>query len=1197
MDYLQPESPRQARRRPIGAGEFGLGSTYSDGLDAPMEAWERDQLLEGLDNVSGQTSSGLFTALDYPASLLRGVLAGKDFGQQASESELLDVWGLRPSKEALGGFGRPLAEFAVGAGIDPLNLLTFGGSTLTKAGRVAKGAGLLDDASRVASRALINSGDELSSFGKAASKSWLDNFDKKLSDLTDSDLAARPLVGTRAARKSTTLQDLIDAADNPIDAERSVRDAAGWLGVNRGQALGRDIGWHLPFSSIGVSTNVPILGSLANGAFDRIGQAVRWSAPGRYLHGVFDSSVSGATDETGQIIAKQVNRARELGEQEGRRRASDILQKLPQESFTPDNQQLLRRVLAGPQVADASDISQVASSPGMQAVVDDWRAAAPDYIRRSRDAGVSSAELTDPYGAMYFPRHANKNQFPEMVSTGGGGQRDFSVITGDQLARSESLKIPGGEATIQKLSLDPNVAGHARTAATDEEAARYIHKYANDLIAARMPGAPEYTMDQALGAARLFHRIDPSAIRQGFPLFGASVGEDIVRYMTGREKSIRVANTLYDIMASSAKLGSPMSQDTRLPGGAYRSFVGAQEAFDRLGLRTVRDPATKTDFGAASQLLDRLEARFGAGAVSDIKNVSIDERLFDRLTKIADFYERPETSSLFLKTVDNITKLFKGSILAWPARFVRDWYSAVISNFIEIKNPSHLMSGYAGAKFLVQGQYDRLESVLRRIPRYRALSAAERKRLFLSDMAASQVLTGRGLADVADELASDASGAGVISELIPGSSPRTTAMMQLTDALKGRKPIGSNKATYSELLPLLNPAAIPSRVGRLAESIRHPLKVLDEKQVKNPILRWSNKTGDLTDAINRVAGYIGLLRQGLDPMEAARRIKASQVDYQSLTKVEREFLRRIFPWYAYTSRILKYVAKELWENPGGMYQQFALRAPEKLQESDSSEYIPQRLKENFAINLDRARNLPVVGSLVDLLSPGGTTDTYLHDFDIPGIDPINKGSIKRDPVTGSILPWASLKSTGLNLLGDMTPLIKGPLQMLLGTDVVTKRDLRSQVTTPQMLLRKAGIPEGSDVDLLANQISPLLDIIPFYPRGSQTVRRLMDDRNVPDFATRRNQTIFNTFTGGKVQPVTDEARTLDARRTLEDVLQPYSRSFEQRYIPEEFLPNLPPEIQRLYTLDRSLNREQRLREKARKAANANPMGLNPLTLY
>lgn len=1193
MNLYESETPRRTRRKPIGTGVFGEGPLYVDPAveQETLDPAVRDEMLDNLSRSSGQGISTLLDVIDTPRGYLQGWLAGRP-GERVTGEELLDTYGLLPSEQALGGWGRPLAGFAAEALGDPLNIVTLGASSLSKAGRVAKAAGLLDDAGRVASKQLLASGDDLGSFGRSAAKSWQDNFGKAVTDLTDADLSARPLVGRRMAQKRLTLEDLVEAQADRQAAIEKINNAAGMSDYQslRGQRLGGDIGLGLPFRSPSVSLDIPVLGDYLSGGLDRLGQMARWSGPGRYAHSMFDSSVAGNTEEGGQILAKQVSAARKQGEEAGRRIAADALQKLPESAFTADTQQLLRRVLAGPNVASASDMQFVARRPELQEFVDRWKQMAPDYIRRSKEAGIGSAELMDPFGTEYFPRHANKSLFPEMRAGSGRGNLDFSTLTGDQLARSDALKIPGGEATLQRLSLDPNVAGFNRTAANDMEAARYIKAEADREIRRIFPTgrtpkgdkAPTYSMQQAMEAARTLHRINPEAVKKGFPIFGSSVGEDLTRYVTGREKSLRVANTLYDAIASSAVPQNFSTIGTRVPGGGYRSFTTASEALQKLGLQSTPDAAGNLE-GAAKQLIQRLEARFGPGAVSDLSSIAIDERLLERLTRISDFYSSPEAQSKLLSFLDDFTRMFKSSILAWPARFVRDWYSSVVSNFYEVRNPFDLRKGYQGAKYLLQGQFDRLDPILQSIPKYRSLrNPAARREAFLSDLAASQVLTGRGLADVGDELLTDMSGTGLMSELVPGSTPRTTLGYQFGDLMKGRVPLSPGRAAYSELGNLQN---WRTAAGKLPGQIRHPFKAMADKEVVNPILRWSNKLGDTTDAINRSAGYIALLRQGLDPMEAARRIKASQVDYSSLTKVERNFLRRIFPWYSYNSRILKYVATDIFENPGGMYTQFGMRLPEKMQQSDEEQYVPQAIREKLGVNLNRlAGDDPLSQSIVSMLTPRKEDSTpFLVDIDLPGADAINLFSPRFDPETGRLAPFLTAKETSKSLLQQTSPLFKVPFQAITGVDLGTKRDLSDMDTTPQVLFRAAGLArEGDSLDRRLNQISPLLDFIPFMPRTGQTLRRLTDSERIPDFNTRLAQTLFNTFTGLKVQNVTDEARTQDARAKIEELLQPYSKSFEQRYIPKDRVPFLDPEVARLYLLDRQLNREQRVRERDRK---------------
>lgn len=1195
MDPFEPETPRRKRRKPIGQGLFGQGNPFVDeSVDQEtLDPATRDQMLDELSESSGRGISTLLHAIDTPRANVFGYLAGRP-GERVSGEELLQSYGLLPGEHAMGGWGRPLAGFAAEALLDPLNLATVGSSAITKAGRVAKAAGMLDDAQRIASKQLLSTGGDLGAFGSNAAKSWMDNFGKQVTDLTDADLTARPLVGPRMARRSTTLDDLVSAQPDRAAAIKRIDDAAGrWSDFEslRRSRLGGDIGLGLPFARNSLLTmNVPVLGEYLSGGLDRIGQIARWSGPGRYAHSMFNTNVAGNTDEGGQILASQVTAARKQGEEAGRRIAAEALQKLPESAFTADTQQLLRRVLAGPNVASASDMRFVASRPELQEFVDRWKQMAPDYIQRSKEAGIGSAELADEFGTEYFPRHANKNIFPEMYGGTGKGRLDFSTLTGDQLARSDALKIPGGEATLQRLSLDPNVAGFNRLAANDLEAARYIKAEADREIARLFPGgrtpagsaAPTYSMQQAVEAARTLHRISPEAVKKGFPLFGSSVGEDLTRYVTGRERSLRVANTLYDAIASSAVPQNYANIPTRLAGGGYRSFTNATEALQKLGLQSTPDAAGNLQ-GAAKQLLDRLAQRFGPGAISDLSEVAIDERLLERLTRISDFYSSPEAQSKLLSFLDDFTRMFKSSILAWPARFVRDWYSAVVSNFYEVRNPMDLRRGYQAARYLIQGQYEQLDGILRGIPRYRSLSnQAARKEAFLSDLAASQVLTGRRLADVGDELMTDMSGTGLMSELVPGSTPRTTLGMQAADLLSGRVPLSPSRSAASELLNVGNWVAA---ARKLPGQIRHPLQAMAEKEVTNPILRWSNKLGDTTDAINRSAGFIALLRQGLDPMEAARRVKAAQADYNSLTKFERSVLRRFFPWYAYNSRILKYVASEIYDNPGGMYAQFGIRLPEKMQQSDDEQYIPQSIKEKLGINLGRfAGTGPGFDDLVSLLSPNTADSTpFLTDIDLPGADAINLFSPRYSAATGELDPVLTAKETADSILAQSHPMVRAAIQLATGKDLNTKRDMQSVDTTPQVLLRSAGLArEGDDLDRRANQISPLLDFIPFVPRAGQTLRRLADTERIPDFNTRLAQTLFNTFTGLKVQNVTDENRMFDARAKIDQLLQPYSKNFQKRYIDKELVPFLDPEVARLYLLDRQLSQEQRTRERERK---------------
>ena len=128
------------------------------------EEEENRTLLDAL--VSGGMTGAelLFKALDAPANYFaRPLLAGKEPGETASPGELLDSWGMRPDEDTLGGWARPIAEFATGAIVDPLNLVSFGGATAAKT--ALKGAGRIDDAVRIAGRNYLD--DAVTKLGSA----------------------------------------------------------------------------------------------------------------------------------------------------------------------------------------------------------------------------------------------------------------------------------------------------------------------------------------------------------------------------------------------------------------------------------------------------------------------------------------------------------------------------------------------------------------------------------------------------------------------------------------------------------------------------------------------------------------------------------------------------------------------------------------------------------------------------------------------------------------------------------------------------------------------------------------------------------------------------------------------------------------------------------------------------------------------
>lgn len=1189
MGYFDTQSPREARQQ----GYFGAPVRKpSTGLTPEEER----SLMEEVSARSLPAAEGLLGVLDTPASWLRDILTLKPIGSRTTPGELLDAYQLRPSEKALGGWGRPLAEFAAGAGLDPLNLVSFGGAGLAakaaKGVTIGGGRNLLDDAARVMSRRMVAQPSLRGSFAENALDSWKTNFGRSADDLTDADLIARPLAGTRQSRRNLTLEDLVEAqpAANRQDIIQRInnnlaRNKKTYQDVAQ-DTLRQDIGIGLPFSDHNIAgRNLPGGEWLASG-LDRAGQAIRWSGPMRHAHAAFNKEVFGATDEAGQIIGKEVSQRLARADEDSGKIISEALQSLgPDVLKSKPIAQSMARVLDG--VPTDADNALLASRPDLQNFADEWHkpgGLAEQYLQRRMDAGLASAPLVDLYGGKYFPRHVDDLSFMSKIeedallsnAKGGGagrGGRSFSTMTGDQLARRSSMHVPGGRETLNKLSLDPNVAGPGRSKATDDLAAEYIkgvidqeiksrftQTLSNGKKVLRLPNGakpPTYSLAKAKQLARTLHQLDPESIKRGLPMFGSHFAGDFARYVKGNERALAMADVLTDFMGQAAK---PIAAGA-VQGGRH---IPLRNAIRRVGLRTVTTAtpgATPLPMkaGAGPQLLARLSQRF-PGAAKELKKYSIDERMVQRLTRIADFYDYPKVQQGWTKAFDNFTRVWKASVLAWPARFVRDWYSGAFSNLVEVGNAGDLWNGYTGAKALIQGNWQELDRVLEKAPMYKGMSAATRRREFLSNISSADLLGGRRGMDISDAMDAMQSGADVADEFLPGMNPRTTMGYQAWDALTGQKPLGVKDAAYSEL-------------GQNWDRFRD-MGWKRSRDVGNPIMRWSQKLGDTTDSINRASGYIGLLLQGVDPLEAARRMKAAHVDYGSLTKFERETMRRFLPFWSYTSRTGKWIAEKILEKPGGRLTQFGMRAPETFLRSGDDQYVPDSIRGNFGMPVDVAYARPFGRD------QAGSTP-WLTDIDLP-TNLINMFSPKfsdsgRLDLTQTA--WNSLKGVAGQQMHAVPRMF---LERVLGENLYTKRPLKDFDPALSELLRDTPFiqlsPSSTVGQAVKDYVAPLVDLVPFMPRTFQTVNRLMDSDKIPDFRDRLYQTAINSTTGVKFQNVSDQARDIDVKKNIGEMMEenPLVRQIRMPYISEEDMLFADPRLVRIMALERSVGK--RLKE-------------------
>ena len=1173
--------------------------------DLPL--WQRNELLEQLGHSTAPTVSKLLGALSVPGSLVYDVATGNDLGSGSTGGDVLDTLGLRPEKDAMGGWLRPIADFAFEATTDPLNLVSFGAGTAGRAAQAAKAANLWGDVQRVAGRRLVDdvaSGarnlDDLGDFGFArnAADSITDNFNNKALDaFTDDDLLSRPLVGSRTSARGTRLRDLVDAAPNRTESIRAIDNNLAQYGQRYADVaddfLGNDIGLRLP-KRLGGELAMQLPGGAGvAAALDRTGQAMRWTGLGRVVASGLSKDVMGTVDEGDQILAKSLTRADQRADGAARLRNTqmerELQQTAPQVFNDPNLNTAVRNVIEGTATAAQQNLVR---NNNLDSFVNRWRQTSRDYIRRSREAGIGSGELRDTYGTQYFPRGFDERIFPTGRSPANGG-KNYSVMTGDQLARDAAYSVPGGTDFLNELSRNAAVHG----AATDRAAADFIYDQVNQRVRSMNQGLPaaqqfpEYSRQNAVKLARDFRAMTPEARAQGRGIFDSHFTEDAARYVAGRERAIQRANVIYDALGSSANLDNYLDAPTR-SNSLNRTLadLDLRTIDNRNMIGPVAANMPRGVEGARQQILDRINSRLaGTGAqpltVDDLVNVSVDEPMVARLNRIADFYAVPEVQGRIAQALDGITNTWKASVLAFPARFARDWFSGVASNIVETGDLGKLQRGYASAKYLLQGQLDRLEDSILRMPRYAELARRDMQaaiNLYRDELGGGGLLRGRRIEDFGGPLHSQ-SGQGLRDELLPGARPVTTVGYQVGDAIKGRMPLGADNAAYSELYNRGVQGYTDSirEFGRAVTGRRDFIDYVQSRDITDPIFRWSNRLGDTTDTINRLAGYNALLLQGVSPQEAVRRMMRAQVDYQSLTKFERGFIRKLAPFWAYSSRTGKYIVEEIWNNPGGRYTQLMLRGPAKLQEVNNEEgdgYVAKQIKENYGINLEPLRDLPVIGGLVNTVAPDTKgVESFVNDVDLPGIDLINMFNVKQG-LDGTFQPGNSAYNTALDVTSQLLhPALRSGVELLTGQNLHTGKSLTEFEPTIQKIARAAGAEPFGAADTAAKYSNYLLDYVPHAPRALQLANRLMDSERVPDLNARLLQNAINMGSGVKVTNISEDAAKLDAARELQGMLSdsPALRTMEQKYIPEELLPYASPEDVLLYRLDRQMRSEAR----------------------
>ena len=935
-------------------------------------------------------------------------------------------------------------------------------------------------------------------------------------------------------------------------------------------------------------------------AMDATGNALSWSLPARVGSAVFDKRVGGRVDALKQLGSMRRDTAldtstgavREAFSQHvlkvNRLPMSDAAQKIVggKDLNTPLGGEFLTRLYEGALVqSDTTLINEIGKS-NLDTIYKSW-----DDVRKlervdAKALGMATRRWRSPFGIEWSPRKATEAQFDDYGK--GIGSKVYNAKTLENEARKKYLNTPGGTFDLQQISRLPLVA-------------RFAKEGVNSTISKEQVGAEikrfldaKHGVDTAAGRAYLqsvglvrdprltpfqlrVKKVDPVTgdpilLPQQGPLMLGKVGkngapgklkklrdlptytgeaidtkqaERIAGFMGRKDPALPVDATIfgahpsvmqagagvsaatartnarhvYDSLAEAAEFAGTGKSANSIAGNLRRPLDRALgEAAKAVGLET--RIAAKAAAPMSHHLMqEAIGLRIGEPASSiNLAEWSVSEEVLSRLTAVKDVFETPRLLKSLGQLMTNVNGIYKGFLLAFPATKTRDMYSNTYQIWALNGSIQDTFNGLHVAMKIVAGNTTEAAAMLRKqIPAYRnVLSPLDEmtkdvsRTGILQTLASSDLVTSNRTAN--------------LNQLVPGMVPQ-----RLGDFVKEITPDFSR-----------NPLQMAGDYFTFKD-VRYPWQKHAANETKNAMFNASQKVNDFTDSVGRLGGMLSLMAQGMSAEEAARKVTAALVDYGSLTTIEKSVFKTIFPWWAYMSRSGAWAAKELITNPGGRYGQ-TLRAFNRIQESDKNTYVPEALRQQFAVKVpDSVKEWAGLGK--------SDTTTFLKDLDVAGHD------VASLPVLGPTL-YDAIHGTTANIAGQTNPLIRSAVELATGKDLFSKRPLREADSSLDKVYRGLS-GSKSNMNPIARQA---INLIP-SPRWSGIAATALDPR-IPNAQTRATKILINTLFGVKLQDVDLQYQLGDARRMYENLLGDEMRNQIIPFVPADRRLLLSPQKQK-----------------------------------
>lgn len=305
------------------------------------------------------------------------------------------------------------------------------------------------------------------------------------------------------------------------------------------------------------------------------------------------------------------------------------------------------------------------------------------------------------------------------------------------------------------------------------------------------------------------------------------------------------------------------------------------------------------------------------------------------------------------------------------------------------------------------------------------------------------------------------------------------------------------------------------------QEVLNKLRPINPLSQDNALFSFGFGVGRTIEDYSRTLAFIANIRKTGDPQQAARLTKLALFDYSSLTKFERNFLRRIIPFYTFSRKNIELQVKTLFTNPGRIGQQ--IRAMQTLGEAMGGEQLTE---EQLAVLPEWARRgynvvIGQEGSHVRLLNSLGT----------PLEEAFSRGNADAN-------------------LGIISPLVKVPLELLTGYNMFYGRPI-SELTNadayqyaPEFVQDFIGYekvtytnPRTGQTDVLHTSFAPwnmnLMNSFPPAGRFWNEVKRLEES---PSSSAQLRALFLGVATREFDLEQEEQRRILEERRRLEELL-------------------------------------------------------------